>query len=238
MGRVVLLGDVWENALTFPPDAGYVLPYMSSLVAKQKGNRRYYYVVESARVNGQPRIVQQTYLGTAERLAALVKDRTAPLPLSATVREFGLPGALWLAAQRTRVFDVLTTLWPPARGGPSAAHYLLLAAIHRICQPGPKTDVAEWYRHSILAPVWGFPYADSPLAPTPAAEMLIDGLGGKVAGATGYLMWNDMLYGEAGAYSTLSKSTQKALNTFEPDENRIDGAAACHPVCSSAERWR
>lgn len=130
---------------------------MASLIAKSKGNKRYYYVVQSARVNGRPRIVDQIYLGTAERVAALVKDRTAPLPLSATVREFGLPGALWLAAQRTGVFDVLTAMWPPGRRGPSAAHYLLLAAIHRICQPGPKTEVAEWYRHSILAAIWGFP---------------------------------------------------------------------------------
>lgn len=130
---------------------------MASLIAKSKGNKRYYYVVESARVNGQPRIVDQIYLGTAERVAALVKDRTAPLPLSATVREFGLPGALWLAAQRTGLVEVLTAMWPPGRSGPSAAHYLLLAAIHRICQPGPKTEVADWYRHSILAAVWGFP---------------------------------------------------------------------------------
>ena len=130
---------------------------MASLIAKLKGNKRYYYVVESARVNGQPRIVDQIYLGTAERVAALVKDRTAPLPLSATVREFGLPGALWLAAQRTGLVDVLMAIWPPGRSGPSAAHYLLLAAIHRICRPGPKTEVADWYRHSILAAVWGFP---------------------------------------------------------------------------------
>ncbi len=130
---------------------------MASLVAKQRANRRYYYVVESARVDGQPRIVHQTYLGTAERLAALVKDRTAPIPLSATLRAFGLPGALWLAAQRTGVFEVLTALWPPPRSGPSAAHYLLLAAIHRICQPGPKTEISEWYRHSLLPALWGFP---------------------------------------------------------------------------------
>ena len=137
--------------------AWYVLPYMASLIAKTKGTKRYYYVVESARVNGRPRIVDQIYLGTAERVAALVKDRTAPLPLSATVREFGLPGALWLAAQQTGILEVLTTMWPPGRSGPSAAHYLLLAAIHRVCQPGPKTEVAEWYRHSILAAIWGFP---------------------------------------------------------------------------------
>jgi len=130
---------------------------VASLIAKQKGKQRYYYVVESARVAGQPRIVHQTYLGNAERLAALVRDRTAPLPLSATLRAFGLPGALWLAAQRTGIVDALTALWPPPRSGPSAAHYLLLAAIHRICQPGPKTEIGEWYRHSLLPSLWGVP---------------------------------------------------------------------------------
>jgi transposase len=130
---------------------------MASVIAKQRGTRRYYYVVESARVAGRPRIVHQTYLGTAERLAALVKDRTAPVPLAATLRAFGLPGALWLAAQRTGVVDLLTALWPPPRTGPSAAQYLLLAAIHRICEPGPKTEISEWYRHSILASLWGVP---------------------------------------------------------------------------------
>ena len=34
-----------------------VLPYMASLIAKRKGKQLYYYVVESARVEGQPRIV-------------------------------------------------------------------------------------------------------------------------------------------------------------------------------------
>lgn len=130
---------------------------MASLVAKKKGNQIYYYVVESARVDGQPRIVHQAYLGNAEKVAALVKDRTAPIPLSASSREFGLPGALWLAARQTGVFAVLGSLFPEPRSGPSPAHYLLLAAIHRICQPGPKTEVADWYRNTILHSAWGFP---------------------------------------------------------------------------------
>ena len=130
---------------------------MASLVAKKKANTLYYYVVESARVDGKPRIVHQTYLGTAERVAALVKDRTAPLPLSATTVDFGLPGALWLAAQNSGAFSVLESLWPKPRSGPSTAHYLLLAAIHRICQPGPKTEVADWYSRSVLHSLWGFP---------------------------------------------------------------------------------
>jgi len=130
---------------------------MPSLIAKKKGNKLYYYVVESARVEGKPRIVHQAYLGTAEKLAEMVRDRTAPVPLAASMREFGLPAALWSAAQQTGVWDLLCSLWPAPRSGPSAAHYLLLAAIHRICRPGPKTEVAEWYRTSILSALWNFP---------------------------------------------------------------------------------
>lgn len=130
---------------------------MASLVAKKKGNQLYYYVVESARVDGKPRIVHQSYLGTAEKVAALVKDRTAPIPLSASCRDYGLPGALWLAAQQSGVWGVLESLWPAPRSGPGLAHYVLLAALHRICQPGPKTEVADWYGRTILPSLWNLP---------------------------------------------------------------------------------
>src|SRR5258707_1428622 len=130
---------------------------MASLVAKKKGKQLYYYVVESARVDGKPRIVHQAYLGTADKLAALVKDRTSPGPLSAASRDFGLPGALWLAAEQTGLFGVLEALWPALRSGRAPARYLLLAAIHRICQPRPKTEVADWYGRTILHSLWGIP---------------------------------------------------------------------------------
>lgn len=129
---------------------------MATVISKKKGNKLYYYVAESARVGGRPRIVHQTYLGSAERVAELLKDRTAPVPVEAATREFGLPGALWVAAQRSGVWDVLKSMWPPPQSGPSTAHYLLLAAIHRICQPGPKTEVADWYRQTILSSLWRF----------------------------------------------------------------------------------
>jgi len=130
---------------------------MASLIAKKKANKLYYYLVESGRVDGKPRIIHQTYLGSAEKVAALVQDRAAPLPLAATFRDLGLPGALWLAATQTGVFDLLQSLWPEPRSGPSTAHYLLLAAIHRICAPGPKTEVSDWYDGTILPSLWRFP---------------------------------------------------------------------------------
>ena len=76
---------------------------MPSLVAKKRGNKLYDYVVESARVEGKPRIVHQAYLGTAEKLAEMVRDRTAPVSLAASMPQFGLPAALWLVAQPTGV---------------------------------------------------------------------------------------------------------------------------------------
>jgi len=134
----------------------YVLPCHAYPHRQTQKNKLYYYVVESARRDGRPRIVHQTYLGNAEKVAALLKDRTAPLPVAASRRDLGLPGALWLAAQQSGVFSLLQSLWGEPRSGPSPAHYLLLAAFHRICAPGPKTEAADWYRQSVLHPLWGF----------------------------------------------------------------------------------
>ena len=42
------------------------------------------------------------------------------------MRDFGLPGALWLAAQQTGVFDLLQQLWPQPRSGPFGRPLLAL----------------------------------------------------------------------------------------------------------------
>jgi hypothetical protein len=53
-------------------DRDSIIVYCITLYAEprpqKKGNKLYYYVVESARVDGQPRIVHQAYLGTALNL--------------------------------------------------------------------------------------------------------------------------------------------------------------------------
>lgn len=49
-------------------------------------------------------------------------------------------------------------------------------------------------------PAWGFPWISPSSAPTPAADELINGLGGDVAGIGGYTFWNDHLYAGASLY--------------------------------------
>ena len=46
---------------------------MATISKRTNKSGTYYYLVESARVNGKPRLVKQEYLGTAERIAKAVK---------------------------------------------------------------------------------------------------------------------------------------------------------------------
>ncbi|MDE2366500.1 MAG: cytochrome C, partial [Betaproteobacteria bacterium] len=74
-------------------------------------------------------------------------------------------------------------------------------------------------------PAWGFPWSSSPLAPTPAAGLFIESLGAQVVGATIYTMWNNLLYIEGGAYTSLPRNVQQGIGTFNVGQNRIDGGA-------------
>ena len=50
-------------------------------------------------------------------------------------------------------------------------------------------------------PVWGYPFASSGVAPTPAAAPLVDGsLAQNVAGLGTYALWADHVYGELTVY--------------------------------------
>jgi hypothetical protein len=74
-------------------------------------------------------------------------------------------------------------------------------------------------------PAWGFPFAASPLAPTPAAATLIDGgLAQQVVGLGAYASWNDLLYVEFDAYRGLSADAQRKLGiTSSSPPNTLHG---------------
>ena len=71
-------------------------------------------------------------------------------------------------------------------------------------------------------PVWGFPFASSAVAPTPAASTLIqEGLAQQVAGLVPYVMLNRTLYAELGGYRTANG----ALSVFRAGIDRSTAAA-------------
>lgn len=75
-------------------------------------------------------------------------------------------------------------------------------------------------------PVWGFPYNRSAFQIYPGTTALLDGaLSGQVGGATAYTMINNLLYLEAGGYTSLANNMQMGLGVANAGQQQIDGAA-------------
>src|SRR5665213_4034226 len=73
-------------------------------------------------------------------------------------------------------------------------------------------------------PAWGFPYASSDATVSPLAGTQIDGaLAQDVAGISAYVMWNEALYGELGAYRS---AKQGVLNPITGAAGPLDGTVS------------
>lgn len=107
------------------------------------------------RINGQPKIVWQKYLGRADQIIAALTQPTAPRatpPEKAVIAEFGAAVALYDLAQRLRLVEHIDRHVPARRGprGPSVGNYLLIAALNRCLDPRSKVQIAAWYERSAL----------------------------------------------------------------------------------------
>src|SRR5258707_897917 len=96
-------------------------PYMASIVGKKRGNATYYYLVESARVNGQPRIVSQEYLGTADELAAAMRGGGLGLPARTQYKDFGAVAAAWGMLEDLGVARIIDQVTGPRRSDAGAS---------------------------------------------------------------------------------------------------------------------
>jgi transposase len=122
-------------------------PYVASVVGKKRGDSTYYYLVESARVGGKPRIVSQEYLGTAEELAAAMRGGGLGLPDRVQHKDFGVAAAAWGMLEDLGVAGLIDAAAGPRRAdaAASAGMYLALAALNRLAAPCSKLRFAEWW---------------------------------------------------------------------------------------------
>ena len=125
---------------------------MPSLTPKHIGGHTYYYARYCQRVDGQPKIVRQVYLGKIDDLvAAAQQSRQPPQPRETEVAAFGDIAALFDIAQRLNLVPLLDSILPAKRHqGLSLGQYLLLAAINRAVSPTSKLQFADWYRQTTL----------------------------------------------------------------------------------------
>lgn len=122
-------------------------PYMASIVGKKRGEATYYYLVESARVGGKPRIVSQEYLGTAEELAAAMRGGGLGLPDRVQHKAFGAAAAAWGLLEDLGVAGIIDEVSGARRAdaGASVGTYLSLAALNRVVAPCSKLAFADWW---------------------------------------------------------------------------------------------
>ena len=80
---------------------------MASIVGKKQGGKTYYYLVESARVGGKPRIVSQRYLGSAEEISQRLSESGPGEPDRTRHLGFGDLAAVWGMLQRLKVVEIV-----------------------------------------------------------------------------------------------------------------------------------
>ncbi len=120
---------------------------MASLVAKRQGGRTYYYLVESARVGGKPRIVSQRYLGSAEEVAARLSEAGPGEPTRSRHLAFGDVAAVWGMLSRLGYAGIVDAVVGARRAdaGASVGTYLALACANRVVAPRSKLAFADWW---------------------------------------------------------------------------------------------
>src|SRR3981081_314017 len=120
---------------------------MSSVIEKRRADgRTYYYLVESARVDGKPRIVSQQYLGSATEVAAKLAGATVGSPGRSQHKAFGDVDSVWGSLEGLGVADVIDAVVPRrADAGATAGTYLALACANRVVAPCSKLGFADWW---------------------------------------------------------------------------------------------
>jgi transposase len=119
---------------------------MPSIVGKRQGGQTYYYLVESARVDGQPRIVSQQYLGSAAEVVAKLSGGSAGGPVRSQHRRFGDLAAVWSMLEDLDVVGVIDAVVPRrADAAASVGTYLALATANRIVDPCSKLAFSDWW---------------------------------------------------------------------------------------------
>src|SRR5579859_3727597 len=102
---------------------------MAFIVGKKQDGKTYYYLAESARVDGKPRIVSQRYLGSAEEIAARLSEAGPGEPDRSRHLAFGDIAAVREILRRLEVAEIVDEVAGARRAdaGASVGTYIALA---------------------------------------------------------------------------------------------------------------
>jgi transposase len=125
---------------------------MATIQSKMSRGHKYWYIVESRRVNGKPRPIVLEYLGKAETLLRRLQQGIGER-LKIKSHSHGAVAALLVVARKLDVVAVINryvhshrSYWPdkPLRNNLTVGATLLLAGIGRVCMPTSKRGWWTW----------------------------------------------------------------------------------------------
>ena len=134
---------------------------MASIIGKKISGKTYYYLVESARVGGKPRIVSQQYLGPADEVAARLAGSGPGEPERSRHLGFGDLAAVWGVLSRLGYAGIVDEVTGGRRADASAGvgTYLALACANRVVAPRSKLAFADWWSTTAGTRVTRVPWA-------------------------------------------------------------------------------
>jgi transposase len=117
------------------------------IVGKKLNGKTYYYLAESARVDGKPRIVSQRYLGSAEDVVARLAGTGPGEPDRTRHLAFGDVAAVWSMLGRLKVAEIVDEVIGARRSDAGAAvgTYIALAVVNRVVDPCSKLRFSQWW---------------------------------------------------------------------------------------------
>jgi len=130
---------------------------MATIQSKTSRGHKYWYIVESKRINGKPRPIVLAYLGKAESLLRRLKGITSEIRLKSY--SHGGVGALLNIASRLDVAAIINKYIDskrkyrpkkPMSNNLTAGITLTLAAIGRVCMPTSKRGWLSWAKTTTL----------------------------------------------------------------------------------------
>jgi transposase len=120
---------------------------MAHLHKKIKKGHAYYYLRETRRIGGRPQVVNQVYLGSADRILSVFMGEEEKLPKRFSSKEFGSILVLHALDRELELAERVDRVVPRKRrsDGPSCGELLLYAVINRAIAPRSKRQLRGWY---------------------------------------------------------------------------------------------
>lgn len=129
---------------------------MPSLVKKIVYGRTYYYLRESQRVKGKPKIVWTKYIGTIEKIQKLVEYADKPFPPDETrVYSFGSVALCYSIIENLGIQSIIDEMLPKRQQGFLFSTYILISAINRTIESKSKNKMRDWLKRTSLPRIMG-----------------------------------------------------------------------------------